>query len=517
MIASVYEETAANGKLLLEYAENGGTVVSYSGTAQLASALGFVERRPVQIGYASLSGSHVPLRFISARPWAAQEGKDPVLTEFGSVFAGSPDGAPQGSALLSVKVGRGSVERWSVDIPGTIVHLQQGTGPVYDDGVQAADGTVQLREGILKADDRCAMDYEFDRQTTETGVNYFAYPYADMWRDEIVKHLIAIAVSKGKTLPFLSYWPSGVDSVAAISHDSDSNEDVHAETTLELLKELDIRTTWCMMEPGYSSSIYNEAKSRGHEIALHYNAVEFDGGIWDETRFKNQAAWLKRAAGVDRIATNKNHYTRFEGWDDLFRWCERYGVESDQSRGPSKNGNIGVLFGTCHPYFPISDFQEQNRFFNVLEIGFFNQDLNHPYLYDSSVIEPFLRIAKQAEGVAHFLFHQVHIHKIENVRTAVREVVEKVKEYGLAMWTVGEINDWERARRSLFIVDVDDRGVPVVQGASLPQPADLYVPVPKDRLTDGQAYELKFGVPCRKYSTARHADRATAVIAAKEA
>ncbi|MDG0813547.1 hypothetical protein [Cohnella rhizosphaerae] len=153
----------------------------------------------------------------------------------------------------------------------------------------------------------------------------------------------------------------------------------------------------------------------------------------------------------------------------------------------------------------------------MLEIGFFNQDLNHPYLYDSSVIEPFLRIAKQAEGVAHFLFHQVHIHKIENVRTAVREVVEKVKEYGLAMWTVGEINDWERARRSLFIVDVDDRGVPVVQGASLPQPADLYVPVPKDRLTDGQAYELKFGVPCRKYSTARHADRATAVIAAKEA
>ncbi|MFX9665028.1 hypothetical protein ABTO78_20435, partial [Acinetobacter baumannii] len=91
---------------------------------------------------------------------------------------------------------------------------------------------------------------------------------------------------------------------------------------------------------------YDRIRAEGHEVAFHYNAVEADEGIWDEAEFSRQLDWLKRAAGTPSVASNKNHLTRIEGWGELFRWCEKYGIEADQTRGPSKKGNVGFIFGT---------------------------------------------------------------------------------------------------------------------------------------------------------------------------
>ncbi|RIE05079.1 polysaccharide deacetylase family protein [Cohnella faecalis] len=403
-------------------------------------------------------------------------------------------------------MGRGTFERWSIDIVGSIVALQQGSGPVYDDGASAPDGSIPVQDGLLKADDRCAMDWEYDRLTTATGMKYYAYPYADWWRTELIRHLISITLSKGKLLPFLSFWPAGIPAVAVISHDSDINKDEHAAATLQLLREVDARSTWCMLEPGYSSATYDEVKADGHDLCLHYNALDMEGGKWDEEAFRNQSKWLRDAAGIDRISSNKNHYTRFEGWGELYRWCEQNGIESDQTRGPSKKGNIGLIFGTCHPYFPVSDFMEGNRSYDVLEIGFLSQDLNHPELYDSSLVDPFLNIVRESEGVAHFLFHQVHIYNFEPVRQAVREVVAGARQRGFALWTVDEVNQWERARRSVSIAGVDESGRPVLEGEELPQATVVYVPVSADSsATDGDC-EIKFGFVCRKYTICERND-----------
>ncbi len=500
LIAAVCEESAENGRKLKSYAENGGTVVSYAGLNGLANELGYHEERPLGVGYAGLPEfSDTPLRFLSAKPWSPHTEGHPHLKQTGLLHKDSPAGVDGGPALLSIPVGQGSIERWSVNIPASIVALQQGTGPVYDDGSAAPDGTIPIREDILKADDRCAMDWEYDRLQTPTGMSYYAYPYADWWRQVLIGHLISISAAKGTSLPFLDYWPDGIPAVLAISHDSDLNIDVHAETTLRLLRQEGIRTTWCMLEPGYSPHYYEEVKADGHEIALHYNALELDGGIWGEEAFFKQSQWLKRSAQLRTIPSNKNHYTCFEGWGDLFHWCERNGIEADQTRGPSKKGNIGLIFGTCHPYFPISDFTEGNRFYDVLEIGFLSQDLNHPDLYDSSVVDPFLNTIQAAEGVAHFLFHQAHIHNYESVRRAVHEVVDGARKRGFALWTISEINNWERARRDLWIIGIDDTGYPLLEGAALPQPTAVYVPVTVNDPSGDGIYERKFGVKCRKY------------------
>ena len=64
-----------------------------------------------------------------------------------------------------------------------------------------------------------------------------------------------------------------------------------------------------------------------------------------EANLRAQHAWLTAATGPAAIS-NKNHYTRWEGRLQFFEWCERLGIQAEQSRGPSKLGCTGFLFGT---------------------------------------------------------------------------------------------------------------------------------------------------------------------------
>ncbi|WP_147355701.1 hypothetical protein [Cohnella faecalis] len=88
-----------------------------------------------------------------------------------------------GAALYPL--GRGTFERWSIDIVGSIVALQQGSGPVYDDGASAPDGSIPVQDGLLKADDRCAMDWEYDRLTTATGMKILRLSVCGLVADRI--------------------------------------------------------------------------------------------------------------------------------------------------------------------------------------------------------------------------------------------------------------------------------------------------------------------------------------------
>ncbi|MBW7453983.1 hypothetical protein K0U00_08025, partial [Paenibacillus sepulcri] len=391
---------------------------------------------------------------------------------------------------------RGRIDRWSVNIPRTVVMFQQGTSPVLHDGIPAKDGTGSVDEGILKADDRCGMDWELDRLYTETGAPYFAYPYADIWREHLIAHLLQIVTGKGLTIPVIGYWPDGVQCVATISHDSDLNIDETADTTLDVLKECGIHSTWCMIEPGYHSAVYERVKRDGHELAFHYNALDIQNGKWSEDEFDRQFEWLKQATGLHAVTSNKNHYTRYEGWGELFEWCEKNGIQADQTRGPSKKGNIGFLFGTCHPYFPIAWFDRHNRLYDVLEISFLTQDLDHVNLADSSVVIPFLEQTAKVEGAAHFLFHQVHIHQQPAVTDALRKVVAEAVKRGFQFWTSEQINNWERSRRGIRIDGIGEQGEIMASGTEGINGIIVYLPMP---ITEaGPNVVERFGVPCRK-------------------
>jgi hypothetical protein len=497
IISVLSGKNTALARKLLDYVSSGGTLISYAGLERVKEILGF-ENIPVnQTGYAELadvlSSDLPPLRYLAVDPWASEIAG--VKVDGKGLLQGSEKAAP----LQCIQYGEGSIQRWSIHVPNTIVGLQQGTSPVTEDGIPAPDGTAALDENLLKADDGFEMDWVLDREKTETGMPYFPHPYADLWKEAIIEHLLSCTAEKGLTIPFLDYWPEDVKHLAMISHDSDLNVDESAQITLETLKAEDVQTTWCMISPGYSPEIYEKIKQDGHELALHYNALHMDDGVWSEQAFSEQLAWVKSVTGVSDIVSNKNHYTLFEGWGELFTWCEKYGIEADQTRGPSKKGNIGFLFGTCHPYFPVSWADEKNRNYNVLEIGFLTQDLNHNTLADSSVIHPFLDGVKRVNGVAHFLFHQYHIYNQPKVREAIVELIRTARSQGFTFWTSSQVNQWERDRRKVSITGIS--GEIKVDGSVEHDGFVVLVPVSTTQTDAGSSEQetvKRFGFHCRK-------------------
>lgn len=503
IVASV-EETEHTASLIWKFAEAGGIVISYAGLNHLKKKLGCTERKLDGEGYASVPDPAFPeagdLRYLQARPWlpATEEASRAVQT--GELHKDRPGGERLGAALLQFGVGRGCIDRWAVNIPYTVVGFQQGTSPAFGDGIPAPDRTADIDDGVIKAEDQCEMDWELDRAVTETGCSYFARPYADLWRRLAVGHLLRRVTDAGFTLPVVGYWPEGIRAVALISHDSDGNRDNDAEKMIEVLQECRVQSTWCVMEPGYGERIYKLVKDNGHELALHYNAFEPDNGLWGETEFRRQLDWIKRAADVTEVTSNKNHYTRFEGWGELFEWCEKTGVACDQTRGPSKQGNVGFLFGTCHPYFPIAWGTQQNRLYDVLEIGFLTQDIELAGLADFSIVQPFLDQVLSVEGVAHFLFHQQYTDDPSVVR-ALRNVVALAKKQAFVFWTSGRINDWERARRTIKVDRIDETGKALLKGDEKAKGAVVWIPLANHDSTDSvddQPTEMRFGVRCRK-------------------
>ncbi|MFC5650539.1 hypothetical protein ACFPYJ_15690 [Paenibacillus solisilvae] len=494
------EQTASS---IWKFAESGGVVVSYGGLSRMAKKLGCTLRQTAAAGYADVSDMSKiseKLRYLKVTPWKVSEvDTSKSVQASGALHHNQPTGNVLGPVKLSFPIGKGSIERFAVHLIESIAGFQQGTQPVLKDGISAPDGTGDIIDDVLKADDGFEMDWEWDRGATDKGTPYFSTPYADLWREVCISHLLKVTVARGLTLPFLGYWPEGISQVAMISHDSDLNEDTNAETTLDVLEQAQVKTTWCMIEPGYSPYIYERVKRDGHELAFHYNAMSNDNGQWGEEEFLRQKQWFHDATGIEVVSSNKNHITRYEGWGELYEWCETHGVLSDQTRGPSKKGNVGFIFGTCQPYFPIAWWNQQNRIYDLLEIGFLTQDMDMGKWADSDVIDPFLTQVKRVQGVAHFLFHQYHLHYKEEVRAAFFTCVNKAKENGFTFWTGKQINDWVRARRKVTIKEVTAGGQIVIDNKGDAASLVVWVPVADDQANDStERWEEKFGVKCVK-------------------
>lgn len=515
-------DTAEGMQPLLEYAQAGGIVVSCGGLRPLARALGFTPAAAGGPGYAvgfadddelcfldELAGNDEPLRlrYLHAEPWVPHERSGRTNGDGGRARCalGVPPAYGRAYDLLhEVRVGAGLICRVAVDVGQTVVHLRQGGSPVFQDGLPAPDGTADVDDGVLKADDAVALDWLHDRRRSETGIPFFPHPYADWWSELLVGYLIRLAWRAGMSIPFIEYWPAGIRQTLLISHDSDGNVDHHAQTTLDLLRETGVRSTWCILSPGYSPDLLREAHERGHEIAFHYNAVPEDGGTWAEMEFAEQLRVLRSALPGIPVISNKNHLTRVEGWGTLFEWCEDHGIQADQTRGPSKKGNLGFPFATCHAYRPVAWWDEANRRYDVLEMGFLSPDMNTGKWGDESLIQPILEATQRVAGIAHLLFHQVHLHEREPVRRAFTAVLERAREMGFASMTGAEVNRWERLRRAVRLSAVGSDGGARLTGPTTAAGTGLTVLVPmergssRQRGTAGPGTAQRYGIPCRR-------------------
>lgn len=345
-------------------------------------------------------------------------------------------------ALTTKRVGEGSCTLLAPDIPGTVVRIQQGLS-VTRDGVSAPDGSAPVGDNVLKTGDGAVLDWLFDRQPVPgvPGLQAFLQPIADLWRELLLRTLFAALESADIALPLLWLYPRNLPALAHLSHDTDENDPVLGQRLLEVVAEAGIPSTWCVIVPGYPPDLMARIKAAGHELAMHYDAMSADCP-WSHTLFREQWQKLVALFGAEPVS-NKNHYLRWEGDVEFFRWCEEHGIQLDQSKGASKTGEAGYNFGTCHLAFPVTF---EGTTLDVLELPTPTQDLE--IFAPHALLQPLLEATLRSHGILHLLFHPAHIAK-PGVADSLLTAVAAAQAQGMAWWSAAQLNTWERARRQV--------------------------------------------------------------------
>lgn len=367
--------------------------------------------------------------------------------------------------VLERTVERGRCLLIAPDAIGAVVRIQQGVA-ITRDGAPAPDGNAPVSDGVLKCDDGAVLDWDFDRQEVPgaPGLKGFLQPIADQWRELILRAIFHLASQQQFTLPVLWLYPRNLPALAHMSHDTDNNVAELGQRLLEVVTQAQIHTTWCVIAPGYDREFIAAIRDAGHELAMHYDAMSKECP-WSEPLFEEQWRYLQELFG-ERPVSNKNHYTRWEGDTEFFEWCRKRDIKLDQTKGPSKTGEVGFLFGSCHPYFPVAP---DGTVLDVLELPLMTQDLE--VFAPFAVNEPMLAAAVRHHGVLHLLFHPGHMGK-EPVVQALLESVAAARAQGLEWWTARQINAWERARRQVqwSQIEPSENGCKVLIRAGAPLP-----------------------------------------------
>ncbi len=439
----------AEREALTKWVKQGGALIGVGGVSSLAEVFGVSGETPLSEGWMKVVATDHPVTSNLRSSlhvfggYALTRGKGTVLAEVASGKQGA-----QGGAVLENRFGEGRAIVLGPDLLFSIVHIQQGR-PVFQDGYPPPDESAPINEGILKAEDGLVLDWQRDRTPLPPDNKpVFLEPISDELRELVLRSVFYLAREQGIALPLLWYWPRGLKAVGHISHDSDGNDPQKAAALLEVMNRCQIKSTWCIIYPGgYPRDFYRKLAEQGFEIALHYDART--GGkqtSWSKENFLFQHQWLLQEAGLNELAGNKNHFTRWEGRLDLYRWCEAAGLLYDQSRGPSKQGTIGFPLGGSQPYVPLDDEAASPRFFRVFQVNMLTQDL--VVVCPGEYGKPLLDSARRHHGVAHFLFHPAHIQK-----PGVADTLAALVDYGLSQdmewWTNEQICRWELQRRAV--------------------------------------------------------------------
>ncbi len=440
---------------LKEWVEAGGQWIAIAGTCGMAEFLGVEVEAPA---YASWGGGVGTLGEGYTKPITEDTRTDHIADRLHH-YNGVPVRACPGTAVLAeahdrhrrptgrtavseVRCGDGHALLIAPDLTGAIVRIRQGIG-ITRDGVPASDGTAPICDEVLKSGDGLVLDWDFDRQNVPgvPGFRAFLEPQADGWAELLIRAVLTACERRSLVLPMLWLYPRNLPAIATLSHDTDNNNPNLARTMLDVLAELGIRSTWCVILPGYSPDVIEAVRAAGHELAMHYDAMS-DGMEWSAAQFHRQFDELARLLGTPPV-TNKNHYLRWEGDTELLEWCADHGIRLDQSKGASKTGEAGYNFGTCHPFIPV---RRDGSAVPVYELATPTQDL--VMFAPPPLAEALTGSVMKAHGILHLLFHPAHI-ATTGVADALKAAVRHAQAKGMEWWTACEIAEWEDARRSL--------------------------------------------------------------------
>lgn len=254
-----------------------------------------------------------------------------------------------GVGLSVAGIGKGKVWYLAPHVGQTIAQMVFGRS-VEVDAIGPVDGSARLDDGVLRAEDGINLDYLDDRSHTAGGEPYFAYAHADVIRELFSRALMSAAQETGRPFFAIGQWPFGLETVAMLSIDCDTNDEERFAEVARLVANIGGRPVWMVEVPGYSQETYRRMRGSLQEAGLLYSA---DKGKWDTEGLRLQHTSLARNASFREIAAVRPKNGGWYGHLATYRMAESAGIRTVISKGGRQLGTSGLSFGSCRPSRPV--------------------------------------------------------------------------------------------------------------------------------------------------------------------
>lgn len=313
----------------------------------------------------------------------------------------------------------------------------------------------------------------FLQQSHDPFTNSFDVPVSDLMKRMIVRSIAWGLLQRKRFLVQKHYWPNVSKAVVVFTHDVDGGITDHFSDVLSIEKKHGIRSTF-YIQPMYqiARSVLLKAYEGGWEIGAHCVWCSPTGvcQIHDDDHI-NQEGFIQQKKELERvlgrkILGNRNHILHWKGDVESWLYLERAGFGYDSTKGDFSTGQWrgpGFAWGTCFPYRPLSEHDEQNRIMRIIELPLLVEDA-HWYSREKGIyFSPFLDWGLQKcislfetvyrfNGLAVYLFHPGWIGGPGHAEGTYDELINYVKEKKDVLVLRGEdVVDWWNKRENANI------------------------------------------------------------------
>jgi hypothetical protein len=339
---------------------------------------------------------------------------------------------------------------------GQTLQLMQYGKAVECDSIGPSDGSAQLDNGILRAEDGTVLDYERDRHRVEgCDTPFFGYPHSDAVREMLIRAIVQSIDARGLSTPIFWQWPRGVRGTAMMTVDCQEFDREHVNTLHRMLAMFGAPATWMIALPGYSVDVYRAMKAWEHEVGLLYLTEQLG---WSDEKFKMQWTALSRLSGQSGLNAARAYDGRWRGFKRFYEMCEIGGARASLSKGGRQPGTSGFLFGTSHPFVPARK-DGSPSLVTEMPYSAYNPGLVTP----DPVCEMLVYRTSSRYGCFHFSIPSNSIASPE-AAGSLRRILSVCKQARLDFITPEQVHRYERGRRQLRVTQklLEDEGTLVI-------------------------------------------------------
>ncbi|MCH7904200.1 MAG: hypothetical protein IH944_06485 [Armatimonadetes bacterium] len=218
------------------------------------------------------------------------------------------------------------------------------------DAVGPGDDSIDLADGVLRAEDGTVFDYAKDRECVEGCPSpIFATPHADVIREIWIRAIVESIETCEKPFYLLWKWPDNAKTVATAGIDCDIPDVDTVMQIRRIMMNFGMRPAWMVAPPGLPADVLRLLRDWGHSIGLLYRE-SVDG---ENVGLRTQHLMVSRTAGSKGVSCVRPEDGRWQGYTRFYASAERAGSRLSLSKGGVQPGSVGYLFGTCQMFRPL--------------------------------------------------------------------------------------------------------------------------------------------------------------------